>query len=145
MSPTGAAILGSTTISKDGTGAYNNSFFASSVADGFAVTGNPADLQIANSNFAKPEQVTSFELGYRGKYKGFIVDGSVYFNTYQDFIANETVISPFYGDVELTETVPGTSTPLAAAAIANGDFQAYQTYTNTDEDVNSYGAADSSV
>lgn len=141
LSPAGAAILGTTSIQKDGTGAYNNSFFASSVADGFAVTGNPADLEIGNSNFTTPEQVTSFELGYRGKYKGFTVDGSVYFNTYQDFIANETVISPFYGDVQLTQTVPGTSVPLAVAAIANGDYQAYQTYTNTDEEVNSYGAA----
>jgi len=56
-------------------------------------------------------------------------------------LANETVIAPFYGDVQLQQTVPGTNTPLAVAAIANGDFQPYQTYTNSDADVNSYGAA----
>jgi len=65
LSPTGAAITGQTNIAFNGTGAYNNSFFASSVTDGFANSGNPADLEIANSNLATPEQVSSFELGYR--------------------------------------------------------------------------------
>ncbi|WP_299113834.1 TonB-dependent receptor domain-containing protein [uncultured Winogradskyella sp.] len=142
LSPTGSALLGGqTSIDFDGTGAYNNSFFASSVVDGFAVTGNPADLEIANSNLAQPEQVSSFEVGYRGKVKGFVIDASAYYNAYKDFLANETVIAPFYGDVQLTQNIPGTSTPLAVAAIANGDFEAYQTYTNSDADVNSYGAA----
>ncbi|WP_138432332.1 TonB-dependent receptor [Winogradskyella algicola] len=140
LSANGTAITGQNNIAFDGTGAYNNSFAASSVSNGFALTGNPADLEIANSNLVKPEQVSSVELGYRGKLDGIIVDASVYYNQYQDFLANETVIAPFYGDVELTETLPD-GTPLAVAAIANGDFQAYQTYTNSDEDVNSYGAA----
>jgi len=140
LSPTGAAITGQSTLNIDATGAYNNSFFASSVG-AFGATGNPSALEIANSNFAQPEQVSSFEVGYRGKVDGFIIDASAYYNAYKDFLANETVISPFYGDVGLTQTIPGTSTPLAIAAIANGDFQAYQTYTNSDADVNSYGAA----
>ncbi|MBO3117965.1 TonB-dependent receptor [Winogradskyella sp. DF17] len=141
LSPSGAAIVGQGNIIFDGNGAYNNSFFASSVTNGFAQSGNPADLEIANSNFVQPEQVSSFELGYRGKLKDVIIDASAYYNSYQDFLANETVIAPFYGDVQLTQTVPGSSTPLAVAAIANGDFQAYQTYTNSDAEVNSYGAA----
>jgi len=139
LSANGAAILGQTNIAFDGTGAYNNSFFANSVG-AFAATGNPAALQVANSNLAQPEQVSSFELGYRGKLDGIIIDASAYYNRYQDFLANETVISPFYGDVQLTQTLPD-GTPLAVAAIASGDFQAYQTYTNSDEEVNSYGAA----
>ena len=141
LSAFGASILGSNSVNINGSGAYNNSFFASSVVDGFANTGNPADLQIANSNLAQPEQVTSFEVGYRGKVEGFVIDASAYFNAYKDFLANETVIAPFYGDVQLTQNIPGTSTPLAVAAIANGDFQAYQTYTNSDADINSYGGA----
>jgi len=140
LSETGAAILGQTEVTRDATGAYNNSFFASSVTDGFANSGNPADLEIANSNLVQPEQVSSFEVGYRGKVEGFIIDASGYYNIYNDFLANETVINPFYGDVQLTQTLPD-GTPLAVAAIANGDFQAYQTYTNTEETVNSYGAA----
>jgi len=139
LSPTGASILGQTNIDVNGTGAYNNSFFANSVT-AFGATGNPAALEIANSSLAQPEQVSSFELGYRGKLDGIIIDASAYYNQYKDFLANETVIAPFYGDVQLTQTLPD-GTPLAVAAIANGDFQAYQTYTNSDETVNSYGAA----
>lgn len=141
LSPFGAAVLGSPSVSINGSGAYNNSFTASSVSNDFSQSGNPADLEIGNSNLAQPEQVSSFELGYRGKAQGFVIDASAYYNIYQDFLANENVISPFYGDVELTQTVPGTNTPLAVAAIANGDFQVYQTYTNTDKEVKSYGAA----
>lgn len=147
LSPTGQALLGAPTIAFDGQGAYNNSFFASSVNDpngsttDFASTGDPSALRIANSNLVTPEQVTSFELGYRGKLGKFIVDMSGYYNQYQDFIANETVIAPFYGDVQLTQLAPDGVTPLAIAAIANGDFQAYQTYTNSDAPVNSYGGS----
>ncbi|OUR91619.1 hypothetical protein A9Q87_09945 [Flavobacteriales bacterium 34_180_T64] len=141
LSATGQALLGSPSINFSGEGAYNNSFTASSVADGFANTGNPADLEIANSSLAQPEQVTSIEVGYRGKLNKVIVDASAYYNSYKDFLSNETVIAPFYGDVQLEQNVPGTSTPLAIAAIANNDYQVYQTYTNTDADVSSYGAA----
>jgi iron complex outermembrane receptor protein len=48
--------------------------------------------------------VSSFEVGYRGKFGDIIIDGSAYYNQYQDFLANETVLSPFYGDVGLTQT-----------------------------------------
>jgi len=131
----------SPTLDLDGTGAYENSFTANSVSQDFSQSGNPADLEIGNSSLATPEQVSSFEIGYRGKEAGIVLDASVYYNIYQDFLSNENVIAPFYGDVELTETVPGTNTPLAVAAIANGDFQVFQTYTNTEEEVRSYGGA----
>ena len=127
------------TLDVTGEGAYNNSFFASSVQR-FAQTGNVADLEVANSNLVQPEQVTSFELGYRGKLGDIIIDASAYFNSYQDFIANETVVSTFYGSVDFSDTLPD-GTPLAVAALASGDSEAYQTYTNADEEVNSYGAS----
>lgn len=127
-------------IEKDGTGAYENSFTASSVI-AFGQSTNPADLEIANPEEVKPEQVTSVEVGYRGKLNKVIIDLSAYHNTYQDFLSNETVISTFYGDVGLTDVIPGTSTPFALAALANDDYEIYQTYTNTDADVSSYGAA----
>ncbi|MDG5490480.1 TonB-dependent receptor [Psychroserpens sp. SPM9] len=140
LSPTGAAILGQSTIDVSGQGAYTNSFFSSSVSD-FSGSGNPADLEIANSNFAKPEQVKSFELGYRGKIDKIIIDASAYYNAYTDFLSTEQVIAPFYGDVQLQQTAPDGVTPLAVAAIANGDFDVYRTYTNSEVKVNSYGAA----
>jgi outer membrane receptor protein involved in Fe transport len=139
LSASGQAITGQTNLDVTGQGAYENSYFASSVLR-FAETGDVADLEIANSNLVQPEQVSSFEVGYRGKLGSFIIDGSVYYNSYQDFIFNETVSTPFYGDVQLTEALPD-GTPLAVAAIINGDSEVYQTYTNADEEVVSYGAA----
>lgn len=139
LSATGQTITGQTNLDITGEGAYNNSYFVSSVIR-FAETGDVADLEIANSNLVQPEQISSFELGYRGKLGKLIIDASVYFNQYRDFIFNETVSVPFYGDVQLTETLPD-GTPLAVAAIVNGDSEVYQTYTNADEDINSYGAA----
>ncbi|MCV6630981.1 MAG: TonB-dependent receptor [Flavobacteriaceae bacterium] len=139
ISDAGVAAFGlPKTIQKDGTGAYNNSFLASSVRK-FLATGNEADLQVANSEFVKPEQVTSFEVGYRGRVEGVTIDLSGYYNRYKDFLSNETVTSPLYGNV-----IDGnTSAPsaLAISAITNEDFQDYQTYTNTDNIISSYGAS----
>jgi len=81
----------------------------------------------------KPEQVTSAEVGYRGKLDKVIVDMSVYYNSYKDFISQQRVASPFYG----TAGDGG----LSVLAIANSDFQGYSAYTNAEAKVNSYGAS----
>ena len=142
LSATGRAILQTNSFTYDGSGAYNNSFTRSSVA-AFAQSQNPADLEVASPDLVEPEQVSSFEVGYRGRVKKFIVDISAYYNSYRDFITTIDVVNPFYGDVELTQTTDGTqaAAPLAAVAIANQDFQAYRAYTNTTEDVNSFGGS----
>ena len=150
LSPTGSVVLGmpgSTTYQVNGQGAYNNSFTASS-ATAFAASAaagapNPALLEAANPEFVKPEQVTSFEVGYRGKLDKVIVDFSAYYNSYKDFISTEDVASPFYGDVQLTQTMPTPLgvLPVAVVALGEGDFGKYQAYTNSDADVSSYGAA----
>ncbi|MBU2975234.1 TonB-dependent receptor [Zobellia sp. B3R18] len=120
------------TVTQTGAAAYNNSYSAASVA-ALGATGNPAVLEVANPDLVKPERVTSFEVGYRGKVDKLVIDFSTYYNTYKDFISQEVVVSPFYGEVG--------DGALSVAAIANGDFQAYSTYTNTDADVSSYGAS----
>ncbi|MBC3758313.1 TonB-dependent receptor [Hyunsoonleella sp. SJ7] len=142
ISPTGQAILGTNSFTYDATGAYNNSFTRSSVT-AFSQSQNPADLQIANPELVKPEQVTSIEVGYRGKVDKVVIDLSAYHNRYKDFITSVDVISPFYGDVQLSETFPvnGTPTPLSVIALANEDFQAYRANTNTTADVSSWGAS----
>ncbi len=132
VSANGTPIVGASTIELSGQAAYSNSYLANSVTS-FSSSGDIADLQIGNSNLAKPEQVTSVEFGYRGKLNKIIVDFSTYFNAYKDFLSNETVIAPFYGTAG--------DNSLSVLALANGDFQAYQTYTNSDAKVNSYGGA----
>lgn len=120
------------TISQSGAAAYNNSYLASSVR-AFAASGNPALLEIGNSELVTPEKITSAEVGYRGKIDRLVVDMSVYYNKYRDFISGEFVLAPLYGTVG--------DGSLSVAAIANGDFKTYQTYTNSDADVNSYGGS----
>ena len=129
---TGSGAGQASTVSQSGQAAYTNSFAAQSVQN-FAASGNIADLKVGNSNFARPEQVTAFELGYRGKIKSLIIDASTYYNSYKDFLANENVIAPLYGTVG--------DNSLSLLALKNGDFTTYQTYTNSEAKVNSYGAA----
>ena len=120
------------TITQTGAAAYNNSYSAASVMR-LGETGNPADLVVSNPDLVQPEKVTSFEVGYRGKVNKLVIDFSTYYNSYKDFISQEVVIAPYYGTVG--------DGSLSVAAIANDDFQAYSAYTNTDADVNSYGAS----
>jgi len=120
------------TITQTGAVAYNNSYTASSVLE-MAATGNPGVLEIGNSSLVQPEKVTSAEVGYRGKINRLTVDFSAYYNKYEDFISQEVVIAPYYGTVG--------DNALSVAAIANGDYQAYSTYTNSEAPVNSYGAS----
>jgi outer membrane receptor protein involved in Fe transport len=145
LSPNGEGIVGSGTIQLDGQGTYNNSYLLTSVG-AFEATGNPALLEEANPDFVKPEKVSSFEVGYRGKLNKVIVDLSVYYNSYKDFIANQNVVVPFYGrapnsKLNLTDQPTPEEIQLSVLALANGDAMAYQAYTNSDVNVNSYGGS----
>jgi outer membrane receptor for ferrienterochelin and colicin len=121
--PASATILGRA--------AYENSYSQVSVVK-FQETGDVTDLEIANPDIVKPEEVASIELGYRGKVNILTIDFSTYYNRYKNFISNEKVEVPLYGDVGMGESV---------AAISRGDFETYQAYTNSDVDITSYGAS----
>lgn len=132
ISASGQALGLPASVAQTGAAAYNNSYTLSSV-NALAATGNPAVLEVGNPEVVKPEQVTSIEVGYRGKFGKLIVDFSAYHNTYEDFISQEFVVAPLYGTVG--------DNALSVAAIANGDYQAYSTYTNSKAPVKSYGAS----
>ena len=132
ISASGQALGLPASVAQTGAAAYNNSYTLSS-ANALAATGNPAVLEVGNPEVIKPEQVTSIEVGYRGKFGKLIVDFSAYHNTYEDFISQEFVVAPLYGTVG--------DNALSVAAISNGDFQAYSTYTNSKAPVKSYGAS----
>ncbi len=125
LSTAGQAIAGSSTVQLNGGDAYTNAFDLNSVNNG-----NP---MAANVGLVKPERVTAFELGYRGSVYDFDIDLSGYYNGYKDFISNKTVLTPLYGEVG--------DNSLSLLALQNGDFQAYQTYTNSKADISSYGFA----
>ncbi len=125
------------TVALDGSAAYQLNYSQSSVTayEQSILNGAPDTslLKTIQSNLAAPEQVTAFELGYRGKVKSYIIDASVYFNSYKDFLSNENVVTTYYGSPN--------DNNFSLEAIKNGDYNTYQTYTNSDAKVNSYGAA----
>lgn len=119
--------------------------------DGFTITGRDAfergysknsieagaPIQV-ETDFVKPEQVTAFEVGYRGAVpvgeNKLSVDFSAYYNMYSDFIANKEIIvlnNP--NDPALT----GTTQELINAL--NNRSTEFSVKTNSNVDVNSYG------
>ncbi|MEW7289804.1 TonB-dependent receptor [Aquimarina sp. 2304DJ70-9] len=124
VSGEGRSILGSNTVTIVGRSAYENSFSASSVQNGAP--------QASTASTVDPEKILAFELGYRGKVDKFIIDVSGYFNQYSDFISQQNVIVPYYGQVG--------DQSLSLLALQNDDFRIYQAYTNSNVDIKSYGA-----
>ena len=131
-------------ITQTGRSAYENSYTLNSV-QAFAASGGASPLEVANPDLATPEQVTSLEVGYRGKFDNLIVDFSAYHSTYNDFLSTEVVIAPLYGNVSDNSVVPlppgFPQLSQGAWAIANNDFTAYSAYTNSRAVIKSYGAA----
>lgn len=125
VSASGQALGQPATATVVGRAAYENSFSLNSVENGAPM--------VSDVDIVKPEKVASYEIGYRGKIDRTVIDLSIYYSSYTDFISNETVVVPFYGTAG--------DNSLSLAALQNGDYKAYQTYTNSDADVNSYGAS----
>ncbi len=123
VSISGAALTGSNTATVIGRAAYENAFSLASVQKGAPAA--------ANIPLVKPEGVTAYELGYRAQFSKVSIDLSGYYNQYKDFISVSTVLVPLYGTVG--------DNALSLLALQNSDFKAYQTYTNSLLDINSYG------
>ena len=90
---------------------------------------NQLDNSAASLNFAKPETVSTVELGYRYNSPGFTFDISGYYNAYKDKIAGVYVYTPL---VDATYTTP-------EAAMAGGNFFEFQEDPNIDNDFSAYG------
>jgi outer membrane receptor protein involved in Fe transport len=123
VSQSGQAIIGQSTVQIVGRAAYENAYSTSSL-----VAGAP---EAVNTPLVKPEEITAYEAGYRAQVGKFTIDLSGYYNSYSNFLANTTTAVPFYGEAG--------DGGLSLLALQNGDYQVYQTYTNSDVDINSYG------
>ena len=134
VSPTGQMFNGGiSSVALSGRDAYENAFSLSSV-----LTGAPAQ---ANFEYVKPEKVTAYEIGYRAGFGRLALDMSAYYNQYEDFIGNKTVLVPLYGKADYSDFVPGVMpAPPAAIALSQGEYKAFQIYTNSPADISSYGA-----
>jgi outer membrane receptor protein involved in Fe transport len=145
-------ILGGVPDNSDGMNVYENSFTASSVgafggAFGAAVGGGtPPDQALMQNKdvlvksdvaYIKPEQVKTFEIGYKSMLADkLMVDANYYYSSYTDFILNTVVIQPQHEIIGSD----GTINPEAAADILNGQIHAFQLYTNAADEVSAQGA-----
>jgi len=136
-------ILGGVPDNSAGMNVYENSFTSSSLGPFFGAFGQAVqqvkDLLVkSNVAYIKPEQVESFEVGYRGVFANkFVVDGSIYLNRYNDFLLNQVVMqpqSPVLGP-------DGKINPQAAFDLLNGASHLFQLYTNATDRVASQGAS----
>jgi hypothetical protein len=112
------------TVEIVGRAAYENAYSTASLQAGAP--------EAVNTPLVQPEEITAYEAGYRAQIGKFTIDLSGYYNSYKNFLANTTTAVPFYGEAG--------DGGLSLLAIQNGDYQVYQTYTNSDENINSYGA-----
>ncbi len=141
----GQAIAGGATVVMTGLNAYNNSYTATSVGAFSALAGsNPiaaaALLRKTNVNYVKPEEVKAFELGYRSQIKNVNIDINGYYNIYNNFIGNLNVVSPYYGTTQdAPSATAGDAGTKSILALSNGDYRAYQLYTNTNLEIKSLG------
>jgi outer membrane receptor protein involved in Fe transport len=137
----GQLFAGGTSVVMNGLNAYNNSYTAASVA-ALSATGNPANLRKTNLEYVKPEEVKAIELGYRSVVNDISVDINGYYNVYNNFIGNLNVVAPYYGTAVDSPSPTGGPTNLGTQsihALQNGNFRAYQLYTNTKIEIKSLG------
>jgi len=126
--------------------AYENAFTLSSV-----IAGTP---EKAITDLVKPERITAYEFGYRGKISNFYIDFNVYYNEYESFISGKTVVVPNFGFVNTVENTSSNPddvtdltaigqgpTPNALIALSNKDFTLFRVITNSDADISSYGSS----
>ena len=146
-------ILGGVPANSVGMNVYENTFTSASLGPFFGAfgqavaSGTPPPVAVqqvkdllvkSNVAYIKPEQVESFEAGYRGEFADkFVIDGSIYLNRYNDFILNQVVMqpqSPVLGS-------DGKVNPQAAFDLLNGNSHLFQLYTNATARVSSRGAS----
>ena len=123
ISLNGQQLTGLSSVEIVGREAYENAYSLNSV-----LSGAP---EVVDTPIIKPEEITTFEAGYRGQIGKFTIDLSGYYNRYKDFIANTTVVVPYYGEAG--------DNGLSLLALQNEDFKPYQTYTNAEVDIDSWG------
>ncbi|WP_396169751.1 TonB-dependent receptor domain-containing protein [Flavobacterium sp.] len=150
----GQIYAGGSSVTITGENAYQNSYTRASVNEFAAfLAANPGNtpgaaklLKVTNVSNVKPEEVQAIELGYRSQYEGVNIDLNGYYNTYNNFIGNTVSLAPLYGTVSETfdfaQGAPSYVTNPAVQtlhALGNGNFRAFQLYTNTDLKIQSFG------
>ena len=102
-----------------------NSYTAASVQAG-------APVAAGDLGNVGPQNVKSFDLGYRINGKKTALDINAYYTKWDNFISAVNVITPLYGSA---------SNMMGLFALSQGDFKVFSYDANTDEIVNTYGVS----
>jgi iron complex outermembrane recepter protein len=146
VSATGIAQGNPATVTLSGQNAYDNSYglasvqaFSAALASGTPITTAATLLKVAKPGLVKPEQIKAIELGYRSIVEKFSIDISGYYNIYNDFLSQQRVITPYYGNVNTAFDFTNPATLKTLSALSNGDRRVYQVYTNSTAEITSVG------
>ncbi len=146
VSATGIAQGNPATVTLSGQNAYDNSYglasvqaFSAALASGIPITTAATLLKVAKPGLVKPEQIKAIELGYRSIVEKFSIDISGYYNIYNDFLSQQRVITPYYGNVNTAFDFTNPATLKTLSALSNGDRRVYQVYTNSTAEITSVG------
>ncbi len=94
-------------------------------ADGTPNGGDQSLLEVTNVPYAQPEQLTSFEIGYKGVIDSkLLLDVNYYYTSYSDFLGQENIRS------RLPTEHQGNPIPAGSP---------WRPYVNSPETINSYG------
>ncbi|MCF6350972.1 MAG: TonB-dependent receptor [Flavobacteriaceae bacterium] len=115
------------------------------VATSLATQDNFSRIEATKTELVQPEKVTALDIGYRGKLGKISVDLNGYYNIYDGFISLKNVISPVNGSALDGTGYADVGAALPHLVATGGGFdtnflQPFQTYTNSNADVISYGA-----
>ena len=156
-----ARLIGGLDYYRDKYRIFDNAFSQASVNDYIAAVSSgksPVDPaatalleQVTDLPELQPEQVKSFEIGYKGLLADdrFLVDVAYYYNIYNDFIVQTAVrkaSGPVYPGAAVNSTegainavnAPSLLTPITVP----GSENTFQTYTNlVNQEVKAHGAA----
>lgn len=108
------------------------------------LSGDPAALlelkPFTNLDPVKPEQIQSFEIGYKGLLGDrLLIDAAYYYNIYNDFIA-QLRVRKAAGPIDLQNPTNPMNQQVAPSLLSGNADNTYQLYTNVDETVKSRGA-----
>jgi len=91
--PTGI-LLGGVPSNASRYGIYNGGAWTQESYANFVNTGDSTKLQTANLSYVKPEQLWSYEIGYKGVIASqLLIDLNYYYTSYSNFLGEQYVIS----------------------------------------------------
>jgi len=120
-------LLGSARANAERYGVHEGGAWTRTSYEQFLQSGDSTDLVTDYVEYVKPEQLKSFEIGYKGLFggkKNFLVDLNYYYTTYTDFIGGD--------DVAVKNATTHQGEPIPAGTI-------FSPYRNSPDDVTSYG------